>query len=168
VRCEEARRFRDTYLALELTDEQALDFEAHVNECESCWHELVELRDLGLDLDDPGLQHMVMAQPSPLPDDFTARLISHVEAEQPRGLNVVWPWLRQRWSQRQIASAAYAMSATAVVISAGELLYLWNQTTDRLGVLAIQTQAYWDATMAHASGFSAYLMAAWQWITHFV
>jgi hypothetical protein len=153
-------------LALELTDEAATAFEAHVNECESCWQELVELRDLGLDLDDPALQRMVMAAPSPLPDDFTDQVMSRIEAERPRGVNVVWPWVRQRWSRRQVASAAYAMSATAVVISAGELLYVWNQTTDRLGVLAVQSQAYWDAAMAHASGYSSYLLAAWQWIGH--
>lgn len=164
MKCEEARRYRDAYLAQELTDEQALDFEAHVNECECCWMELVELRDFDLDLNDPALQQMVMSEPSPLPGDFTAQVMARIEEERPTGLNVIWPWVRQKWSRKQVASVAYAMSATMVLISAGELLFLWNQTTDRLSVFAAQSQAYWDALNAHAGGLAAYLAAAWQWL----
>jgi anti-sigma factor RsiW len=164
VKCEEARRLRDAYLDQALADDEALEFEAHVNECEGCWRELIELQDFGFDLDAPELQAMAMREPSPLPDDFTAQVMSRVETEKPAGLHMVWPWVRQKWSRRQVASFAYAMSATMVVISAGEVVFLWNQTTNQLGVWAVQAQAYWDATQATMGGASAYLMAAWQWI----
>lgn len=166
MKCEEVRLWRDNYLGQALTDEEALAFEAHVNECESCWQELIELRDLDLDLDDPELHRMVMSEPSPLPEDFTAQILSRVEAERPTGLNVVWPWIRTKWSRRQIASVAYAMSATMVVISAGELLFLWNRTTDQLSTWTVQGQAYWGALQAHAGGAGAYLSVIWQWLTN--
>lgn len=159
MKCEEARRLRDAYLKQELTEAEALDFESHTNECEACWRELVELQDLGFDLDDPELQQLVMSEPSPLPDDFTDQVMARIEAERPRGVNVVWPWIRRRWSHKQVASVTYAMTATAVVVGAGEALYLWNQTTSTLTLFVIQLQAYSDAS-------HAYLMAAWQWLTH--
>lgn len=159
--CAEARKLRDAYLNQELTEAEALDFEAHVNECETCWRELIALQDLGFDLDDPVLQQMVMSEPTPLPADFTEQVMARVEAERPRGVNVVWPWVRRKWSHRQVASVAYAMSATAVVVGAGEMLYLWNQTTNQLGILAIQFQAYLDAS-------HAYVLGAWQWLAHLI
>lgn len=166
MKCEEARQYRDAYLAQALTDEQAAEFEAHTHECESCWQELIDVQDLGMDLSDPELHRLVMSEPSPLPADFTAQVMSRIEAERPRGLNVVWPWMRNRWSRRQVASAAYAMSATAVVVSAGELLYLWNQTSNTLAIWGVQLQAYGEAAQAHLGGLSMYIMAAWQWLVN--
>lgn len=161
------KRCLDAYLNQELMDEKSEAVETHVNECESCWRELVELRDLSLDfdLDDPELQRMVMAEPSPLPQDFTQQVLQRIDAEKPTGLNVVWPWLKRGWTRRQITSVAYAMSATAVIVSAGQALYLWNATTDRASVLLAQGQAYWDALGAHFAGVGAYLVGLWQWLT---
>lgn len=167
MKCEEARRYRDAYLEQALTDDEAMKFEAHVNECEDCWQELMDLQALGFDLNAPEVQEMVMREPSPLPEDFTAQVLSRVEAEKPTGLHVVWPWVRQRWSRRQVASVAYAMSATMVVVSAGEVVFLWNQTTNQFSVWAVQAQAYWDALQATMGGAGAYLGVAWQWLGHF-
>jgi len=166
VKCEEARRLRDAYLNQELTEDETSAFEAHAAECEQCWQELIELRDLGFDLDDPELQQLVINEPSPLPDDFTEQVMARVEAERPRGVNVVWPWIRRKWSHRQVASVAYAMSATAVVVSAGELLYVWNRSTDQFAIMAVKFQAYSEAAYAYLGGMGAYAAAAWQWITH--
>lgn len=122
--------------------------------------------DLSLDLNlaDPELQRLVLTEPSPLPPDFTDRVMELAIAERPHGVHVVWPWLRRKWSGRQYASVAYAMSATLMVVSAGELLFLWNQTTDKLGVLAVQGQAYWDAILAYAGSAGGALASAWQWV----
>lgn len=165
MKCEEARRLRDAYLDQVLTEEETLAFEAHAAECEACWQELVELRDLGFDLDAPELQQLVMNEPMPLPVDFTEQVMARVEAERPRGINVVWPWIRRKWSHRQVASVAYAMSATAVVVSAGEFLYVWNKSSDTVALMAVKGQAYMEAANAYFGGMSAYIAAAWQWIT---
>ncbi|HWI63030.1 MAG TPA: hypothetical protein VNT75_14375 [Symbiobacteriaceae bacterium] len=123
------------------------------------------MRDLGFDLNDPELQQLVMNEPTPLPADFTDQIMARIEAERPRGVNVVWPWIRRKWSHRQVASVAYAMSATAVVVSAGELLYVWNKSTDQVALMAVKFQAYSEAAHAYLGGMGAYVAAAWQWIT---
>lgn len=166
MNCEEARRWRDAYLNQELTEEETLAFEAHAAECDHCWQELIELRDLGFDLNDPELQQLVLTEPAPLPADFTEQIMAHVEAERPRGVNVVWPWIRRKWSHRQVASVAYAMSATAVVVSAGELLYVWNKSSDQVALMSVKVQAYSEAASAYMGGMGAYLAALWQWITN--
>jgi hypothetical protein len=125
----------------------------------------VELRDLGYDLDDPELQQLVLHEPSPLPADFTEQVMARVDAERPRGVNVVWPWIRRKWSHRQVASVAYAMSATTVVVSAGEVLYVWNKSSDTVALMAVKAQAYAEAANAYFGGMGAYVAAAWQWIT---
>jgi anti-sigma factor RsiW len=165
VECSELRQSLAAYLAQALTDEEALAVEAHFNQCEACRQEWMELRCLGFDLDDPELQRLVLSEPSPLPEGFTDQVMSRIRMEQPAGLNVVWPWLRRPWSRRQIASVAYAMSATMVVISASELLFLWTQTTDLLESWMIHAQAYWDSAAAHVDGLSAYVAAIWQWLS---
>lgn len=126
------------------------------------------LRDLIDELNDPALQSLVLTEPSPLPEDFTAQLLMRIEAEQPRGVNIVWPWLRSRWSRRQYASVAYAMSATVVIISASNALFLWNQTTNALGDMADTTSTYWDALQASVGGAAAYLGSLWYGILHFL
>lgn len=164
MECQEVRQYLGRYLDSALDDEQSLGVETHLNECDACWQELTAMRDLTLDLEDPGLQRMVLTDPTPLPTDFTDRVMERVMAERPHGVNVVWPWLRQKWSRRQYASVAYAMSATLMVVSAGELLFLWNQTTDKLGVMAVQGQAYWEAIQAYAGSAGEYLASFWQWL----
>lgn len=155
------RQHLDGFLEQALSDELAAGVEAHLNECDACWQELNELRNLFDELNDPGLQQLVLHEPAPLPADFTEQVMRRVEAERPSGVNLVWPWLRRRWSTRQYASVAYAMSATILVVSAGNLLYLWSATTDRLQLWSIQAQAYWDALQAHLGGTGAYLEGLW-------
>lgn len=162
MECNEARQSLGAYLDQELTDDQVARLEAHLKDCEGCRQELDEVRDLCMALDDPELQRLVLNEPSPLPADFTAQVMSSLLAEQPRGVNIIWPWLRRKWSHRQYASVAYAMSATLVVVSAGELLLLWNQTTDQIGIWLVQGQAYWEAVLAFFGGISVHLSSFWQ------
>lgn len=163
--CNEICQWLDGYLAQELTADEALAVESHVNQCDDCRQELEQMRELWSALEDPNLEHMVMAEPSPLPVDFTAQVMQQIEAEQPKGIHLVWPWLNRRWTRRQYASVAYAMSATLVVVSAGELLFLWNQTTNRLELWGAQFQAYNEAAQAHLGGTAIYLTSFWQWLT---
>lgn len=120
------------------------------------------MSELPVNLHDPELHRAIRHEPAPLPADFTREVMSQIEAEQPTGVRLVWPWLRRRWSRKQVASVAYAMSATMVVVSAGNLLFLWNETTNRLGALGDQLSAYWEAVQAHAVGLGVYTSLAWQ------
>jgi len=115
----------------------------HLNQCETCWDELITY------------------EPAPLPADFTALVMQRVLAEQPKGINLVWPWLRQKWSRRQYASVAYAMTATMVVVSAGNIFFLWNESTNRLALWGVQAQAYWDASQAYMGVPGDYITSAW-------
>jgi hypothetical protein len=144
-----------------LTDDQLRTVEGHVHECDGCWQELMVLQNLIVDLDDPKLKDLVLNEPSPLPADFTKVLMARVQAEKPAGFNLVLPWLRRKWSSRQYASVAYAMGATAVLASAGNMLFLWNQATDRITVWSAQAQAYGDAISANFGGVLLHLAAYW-------
>lgn len=155
--CSNVRLNLDAFLAQALPDDQQQALEMHLNECDGCWQEMIACRNLTLDLNDP-----LLAEPAPLPANFTALVMARIEAEQPRGLNLVWPWLRQKWSRRQVASAAYAMSATMVVVSAGNVLFLWTESTSRLSTWAGQAQAYWDAFQAYLGVPGDYLSLLWQ------
>jgi hypothetical protein len=124
------------------------------------------LRDLVGDLNEPELQAMVLNEPSPLPDDFTAQVLMRIEAEKPRGVNIVWPWLRTKWTRRSYSSVAYAMSATVVVISAGNALYLWNQTTNTASEWGAQATTYWDALQASVGGVAGYMGSLWYALLH--
>ncbi|MGE5676063.1 MAG: anti-sigma factor family protein [Mycobacterium leprae] len=168
MECNEARRLLDAYLDQALSTEQAEALEAHLNECDACWQEMTAQQGLLADLQDPELQRMMLNEPSPLPGDFTAQVMERVEAERPTGLNLVWPWLKRRWSSRQYTSVAYAVGATMVVVSASNLLFLWNQTTDRLGVWSAQGMAYWEGFQAQLGGAAAYLASFWHAITIFL
>lgn len=148
MECKVVRQFLDAYLAQALGDEQSKAVEEHLFSCDECFQAMTESQVLMSDLDDPELQHMVLNEPPPLPEEFTARVMQRIEDEHPKKVNVIWPWLRKHWTRRQYASVAYAMSATMVVVSAGNLLFLWNESTDRLAVLGAQIQAYWDAFQA--------------------
>lgn len=159
--CKEVRQNLDRYLEQALPDEQSRAVEAHLNQCERCWGELIALCEVCVDLDDPYVQQMVTDEPVPLPADFTAQVMNWVQAEQPKGINLVWPWLRQRWSHRQYASVAYAMTATMVVVSAGNVLFLWSESTNRLAMWGVQVQAYWDATQAYMGVPGGYIASAW-------
>lgn len=161
MECREVRQNLDRYLEQALPDEQSRAVEEHLNQCAGCWDELIALREICIDLDDPYVQQMVTDEPAPLPADFTATVMNRILAEQPKGINLVWPWLRQKWSHRQYASAAYAMTATMVVVSAGNLLFLWSESTNRLAMWGVQFQAYWNATQAYMGVPSDYIASAW-------
>lgn len=166
--CNEVQQYLLEYLDQALTPEVTQRVEAHLFECDQCWQELSVLTDLSNDLHHPDLQRMVLRDPTPLPSDFTDQVMQHVASERPTGLNLVWPWLQRRWSRRQYASVAYAMSATMVVVSAGNLLFLWNQTTNRFGLWMAQGQAYSDALMAYLGGAGLYLNVLWQGTLEFL
>lgn len=162
MECKVVRQFLDAYLNQALGDDQMKGIEEHLFECDECFAALSESQELLVDLADPELQRAVLTEPPPLPDDFTARVMQRIEDEQPKKVNVIWPWLRKHWTRRQYASVAYAMSATMVVVSAGNLLFLWNESTDRLAVWAAQGQAYWEAFQAFTAPAFQWLGQAWQ------
>ncbi len=139
----------------ELGAEEAEAVEAHLNECDACWQELNALRTLELDLSDLG-------EPAPLPADFTDRVMQQVHDERPTGVHVVWPWLRRKWSRKQYASVAYAMSATLMVFSAGNLLFLWGETSTLLATWGIKAQAYMDALGAYMGVPVEYVSELWK------
>ncbi len=168
VDCSLVRRNLDRYLERKLTPELTDQVEVHLRHREACRQELIELQNLCAALGDSVLQDMVLNEPSPLAADFTARVMEWVAAERSAGVNLVWPWLRRRWSRRQYASAAYAMSVTIVLVSAGNMLFLWNETTDLLGVLSAQGQAYWYAAIAYLSGAGGYLSSVWEWLINLI
>ncbi|MFZ5827571.1 MAG: anti-sigma factor family protein [Bacillota bacterium] len=159
MECKVVQQFLDAYLNQALGDEQTKQVEEHLFECDDCFKALAESQELVGELNDPELQHMVLTEPLPLPADFTAQVMQRVEDEHPRKVNVIWPWLRKHWTRRQYASVAYAMSATMVVVSAGNLLFLWNESTDQLSVWAAQVQAYWEA-------FQAFITPAFDWLVY--
>lgn len=162
MECKVVRSKLDRFLDESLTEHEAHVIEAHISECDLCWATWSELRDTGLDLDDPTLEQMTLAGPKPLPPDFTKQVMTRIEAERPQGAHVVLPWLRQRWSKRQYASVAYAMSATMVVVSTGNLLYLWTESTTLLNEAGVRIQAYWDAVSAYSALPVTYLSSLWQ------
>lgn len=160
------RPLLDAYLNQALADEQSREVEEHLNQCDECFRHLTQSMELLADLEDPELERMVLDEPPPLPDDFTAQVMQRVEAERPRRVNVIWPWLRRNWSRRQFASVAYAMSATMVVVSAGNLLFLWNESTNRLAVWGAQIQAYWIALQASLGPVAEWFSALWNTLLH--
>jgi anti-sigma factor RsiW len=162
VECKEVRQFLDAYLSQALGDEQTKAIEEHLFTCDECFKALSESQELLADLEDPELQRAVLTEPPPLPEDFTAQVMQRIEDEHPRKVHVIWPWLRKHWTRRQYASVAYAMSATMVVVSAGNLLFLWNESTDRLAVWAAQGQAYWEAFQAFLAPSLEWLAQVWQ------
>lgn len=149
MECKVVRQFLDAYSNQALGDEQMKAIEEHLFTCDNCFQAYTESQEFLVDLADPELQRMVLTEPPPLPDDFTATVLQRIEAEKPQGVNVIWPWLRRHWTRRQYASVAYAMSATMVVVSAGNGLFLWNKSTDRLAVWVAQGEAYWSALVAY-------------------
>jgi anti-sigma factor RsiW len=161
LECREVRHVLASYLEQELTAERTRVVEEHLHECDACWQAMRELSDFGLELDDPALEQLVLQEHSPLPDDFTAQVMTRIEAEQHRGVTLLWPWLRQKWSGRQYASAAYAMSATVVVVSASSVLSLWTQGLDQLQLWTVQGQAYFDACAAYMGGAGVGLAELW-------
>jgi len=150
------------FLDESLTEHEARAIEAHISECDGCWAAWSELCDRQLDMDEPTLEQVMLAGPKPLPPDFTKQVMERIEADRPQGAHVVLPWLRQRWSRRQYASVAYAMSATMVVVSTGNLIYLWTQSTTMLTEAGAKAQAYWDAVGAYSTLPVTYLMSLWQ------
>lgn len=153
--CNEVRLNLHRFLDDALDRTQAEAMEAHLNECDDCWQQLGALRGLDLDLSDLG-------EPAPLPDDFTDRVMQRVHDERPTGVHLVWPWLRQKWSRKQYASVAYAMSATMVVFSAGNLLFLWSETSTLLSTWGIKAQAYLDAGGAYVGVPAEYISELWK------
>lgn len=166
MECSEVCQRLDAYLARVLTDEEAQAVERHISQCEDCRSELTAAQELALALEDPLLQDLVLNDPTPLPAGFTDQVMAQVLAEHPTGVNLVLPWLRRRWSGRQYMSLAYAMSATMVVVSAGKMLFLWNETTNRLAIWGVQGQAYWEAAQAYLTGTGGYLVSTLSgWVT---
>lgn len=134
--------------------------EAHVAKCDACWQELNDMRGFHLD---PELSHLdKYYAPAPLPEDFTDLVMQRIDDERPKGVNLVWPWLRQRWSRRQYASVAYAMSATMVVVSASNMLFLWNQSSSLLMTWGIKLEAYREALSAYLGASGDYMTMFWE------
>ncbi|MDB4897975.1 MAG: hypothetical protein JWN15_4237 [Firmicutes bacterium] len=160
MECKVVRQHLQGYLDQALSPELQVGVAEHLYRCDTCWPEFTGLRYLQIALDDPTLHDMLLHAPSPLPADFTQQVMARVYDERPTGVNLILPWLRQRWSGRQYASVAYAMSATIAIVSAGNMLYLWNQTTDRLALWGVQGQAYWEVLQAQAGGTGAHASAS--------
>lgn len=165
VECKVVRQFLDDYLNQALGDEQVEAIETHLFECDQCFQALSESQAMLMELDDPELQRMVLTEPPPLPEDFTEQVMGRIEAENPGKGRLAGLWLRKYWTRRRYASAAYAMSATMVVVSAGNLVFLWNETTDQLSVWAARGQAYWDALQAIMAPASDWFFHLWQAFT---
>ncbi|MFZ5815724.1 MAG: anti-sigma factor family protein [Bacillota bacterium] len=165
MECKAVRQSLDAYLNQALGDEQTQAMEEHLFACDDCFQALREGQELLAGLEDPELQRMVLTEPPPLAEDFTALVMQRIEDEHPRRVTLIWPWLRKHWTRRQYASVAYAMSATMVVVSAGNLLFLWNESTDRLSVWAAQGQAYWEALQAFTAPALEWLLYVWQALT---
>jgi len=156
----------ELFLDQALPDEESQAVEEHLIGCESCWEEMIALRELCVDLDDPYVQQIFIAEPAPLPEDFTEQVMARVAAEQPKGINLVWPWLRRKWSRGQYASVAYAMTATMMVVSVSNLLFLWNQSSTTAAVWAVKIQAYWEAVQAYLGVPADYLGSLWHGLLH--
>jgi len=132
----------------------------HLSRCEACRREYRALEELNAALADPLLWAEVLADPAPLPADFSDRVMARVQAEHGNGFHLVLPWLRQRWSRGQYVSLAYALGATTVVVSLGNMLFLWSQCTQRLAVWAAQGLAFWAALQARLDAFLSGWVAA--------
>jgi len=167
VNCSDLHRQLEAYWAQALGEDERRACEAHLAVCDDCRF-LVEGRDLLADLNDPEVERLVLMEPPPLPDDFTARVMERVAAEQPRPFSLLWPWLRTKWSVHQYASVAYALCATILVVSLGNGLLLWGQSTDRLAVWMARGQAYWAAAEAYAAPFSQWLHSLWYALAAFL
>lgn len=112
----------------------------HLTGCPDCRAELETERDLFAALSDPRLHRWVLAQPPPLPRDFTRMVMARVEEEYGSRAWRLWPWLRSRWTAVQWTNAAYAFSAV-LVVSAG--------ANESLRAIALN---YVNPIMAVASG----------------
>lgn len=160
VDCTDVRMRLQPFLDSALNTEESEGVEAHVAECDSCWQALTAMRE-----SDPGLEmdlNRLKYEPAPLPNEFTDLVMQRIHDERPKGVNLIWPWLRQKWTRKQYASAAYAMSATLVVVSAGNLLFLWNESTSLLTAWSIRLQAYWEAGGAYLGATVGFLGSLWQ------
>lgn len=168
MECKVVRPLLGAFLELELGPEQMEAMERHLAGCDDCYGRLLELQaarddgELLSELEDPALQSVMTTEPPPLPPDFTARVMRQVAAENAARPAPLRPWLLRHWTRRRYASAAYAMSATMLVVSAGNLLFLWTESTDRLAVWYAQGQAYWDALQAYLAPCLEWLVNLWQ------
>lgn len=162
MECKAARSKLDRFLDESLPAHEARAIEAHLSECDLCWAAWSELRDTQVELEDSTLEQIIHAGPKRLPPDFTNQVMARIKTERPQGAYVVLPWLRQRWSKRQYTSVAYAMSATMVVASTGNMLYLWTKSTTLLTDTGVKIQAYWDAVSAYSTLPLTYLSSLWQ------
>ncbi len=162
MKCNAVKSKLNRFLDESLLEHEARAIEAHISECDVCWTAWSELRSTQPAFDDQTLEQVMLAGPRPLPPDFTKQVMERIEAERPQGANVVVPWLRQRWSKRQYASVAYAMSATMVVVSTGNLLFLWTQSTTMIAEVGVKSQAYWDVLRAYSTLPLTYLISLWQ------
>jgi anti-sigma factor RsiW len=156
VTCIDVRPWLDRYLDQALPAEEAAIVEAHINQCEECWAELNQWQAMTRDLAHPDLQAMVLANPPPLPADFTARLMERVEAERPPAFELLWPWLRKRWSTHQITSLAYGMVAAFSIFTMGNAYMAWNLSTNQMDIWMIQATAYSDSLQANMGGLMGY------------
>lgn len=163
MECEAVRRYLDAYWNQELAEEQMRAIDEHLTGCDDCLR-FMGGPDLLADLNDPEMERLMLTPP-PLPESFTAEVMERVAAEQSSLLNLIGAWLKQHLVQHQYASMAYALAATIVVVSAGNQLFLWSQSTDRLSVWTAQGQAYWAAFQAYVLPVSERLFSMWQSLT---
>lgn len=163
MECKVVRQFLDAYWNQELGEEQMRAIDEHLSGCDECLR-LLGGQELLADLADPELERLMLTPP-PLPESFTAQVMERVTEEQSSLLNIIGSWLKQHWIQHQYASMAYALAATIVVVSAGNWLFLWSESTDRLSVWTAQAQAYWAAFQAYVVPVSERLFSMWQALT---
>ena len=160
MECTDVRSKLQQFSDESLQQEEAQQVEAHVAECDACWQELNTMRSFQLDPDLSNLDQFYV--PAPLPEDFTDLVMQRIHDERPTGVNLVWPWLRQRWSRRQYASVAYAMSATMVVVSASNMLFLWNESSTLLMTWGIKLTAYREALAAYLGATGDFVTMFWE------
>ena len=161
MQCQEAFRSMDPYLDGILADGAAAELTRHCEQCAGCRAELDERRGLLAALDTPELADLLLADLRPLPDDFTDQVLRRVAAERSSGLNLLWPWLQQRWSLSQYAGVAYALCATALVFAAGGILLKWEQQTGMLSRWGVGSRGRVTEVQARFQLTTAWLSQLW-------
>ncbi len=117
--------------------------DGHLAYCADCRAELEDDRNLFAALADPQLHQRVLADPPPLPVNFTQQVMLRLAQEHEAALWQPWNWFKGHWTWGRWANAAYAFSAV-LVVSAGSSEFL------RLVALT-----YLNPTIARFSGIWA-------------
>lgn len=141
--CQHVLQQLDRFLDGRLEAHEGALVEAHLGICPACRQEAEERRQL-LSLLNDVAPHAI----APLPADFTGRVLQRVDGNPWAHAELIWPWLKGRWTWRQYTSAAYASATVAAAYVGLMVVVEWEHRTSGLFVLTEHLKAYLDGALS--------------------